>query len=47
MGERSVEVGRMLDEERFFAPLRERFYTRVGSYWKGILKLKTTRHNPL
>ena len=30
MSEELAQVDRMLDEERFFAPFRERFYTRVG-----------------
>jgi IS5 family transposase len=30
MSEELAEVDRILDDERFFAPFRERFYTRVG-----------------
>lgn len=30
MSEELAEVNRILDDERFFAPFRERFYTRVG-----------------
>src|SRR3990172_9285178 len=30
MSEELIEVDRLLDDERFFAPFKERFYTRVG-----------------
>ena len=30
MSEELARIGRILDDERFFAPFRERFYTRVG-----------------
>ncbi len=30
MNEELTEVGKLLDDERFFAPFRERFYTRLG-----------------
>ena len=30
MSDELAEVDRLLDDERFFAPFRERFYTRMG-----------------